>query len=66
MYICINQNLADGSTGLLVMTTLALFGGHHVLNHKYLGLKEENPSLLEETERGARLDIGWPAVRILG
>ena len=25
-----------------------------------------NPSLLEETECGSRLDIGWPAVRILG
>ena len=28
-------------------------------------LKEENPFLLKETECGARLDIGWPAVRIL-
>ena len=35
-------------------------------NNKYLGLKEENPSLLEETECGTRLDIGWPIVRILG
>ena len=25
-----------------------------------------NPSLLEETECGAQLGIGWPAVQILG
>ena len=36
----------------------------YILN-KYLGLKEENSSLLEEIECCTLLDTGWPAVQIL-
>ena len=41
-------------------SALALLSTTIINKYKYLGLKEENLSLLEETECGIRLDIGWP------